>query len=268
MGQAPFGSGRSYPEFPRVRPTLECMFNAPNCNQYLRKFAGADAAREITVRCARVQGTSSDRTRSSATKSNAANLSERAQPRQAAPMLEQSRYRFEDGEPCVDVKLSSIEQIFDNRDPAPFRDRDSIPSSPSTPGRGRGSVGTRRLRVVSGSIGHPWGREISRRSTPHFEDRDPADGRSRRRRRRTGQVPRARMVLVITLLSLSQLVAKLLPGVARHRARGGALIASWVVMWRPGRRADLRLDPHAARAQVATKLLEAPIEVRVGTGPA
>ena len=38
-----------------------------------------------------------------------------------------SRYRLEEGVPCVDVKINNIEQLFDNRDPAPFRERDLDP---------------------------------------------------------------------------------------------------------------------------------------------
>ena len=29
--------------------------------------------------------------------------------------------------PCIDIKLQTVEQIFDNRDPAPFRERDLDP---------------------------------------------------------------------------------------------------------------------------------------------
>jgi hypothetical protein len=39
-----------------------------------------------------------------------------------------SRYRVEGGIPCIDVSTKSIEHLFDNRDPAPFRDRDFDPS--------------------------------------------------------------------------------------------------------------------------------------------
>ena len=38
-----------------------------------------------------------------------------------------SRYRLEDGQPILDVRVESMEQLFDNRDPAPFRDRDLDP---------------------------------------------------------------------------------------------------------------------------------------------
>jgi hypothetical protein len=34
------------------------------------------------------------------------------------------RYRREGGRTCIDVRVRSIEQIFDNRDPMPFLERD------------------------------------------------------------------------------------------------------------------------------------------------
>ena len=34
------------------------------------------------------------------------------------------RYRAEDGRLCIDIRLKSSRQLFDGRDPAPFRERD------------------------------------------------------------------------------------------------------------------------------------------------
>jgi hypothetical protein len=34
------------------------------------------------------------------------------------------RYRIEDGRSCIDIRLKSSRQLFDGRDPAPFRERD------------------------------------------------------------------------------------------------------------------------------------------------
>lgn len=44
------------------------------------------------------------------------------------------RYRMEGGQTCIDIKLRNADQLFDGRDPAPFRDRDldddALSSSP------------------------------------------------------------------------------------------------------------------------------------------
>jgi len=37
-----------------------------------------------------------------------------------ADVTENPRYRIENGEPCVDIRITSIEQLFDNRDSAPL----------------------------------------------------------------------------------------------------------------------------------------------------
>lgn len=46
---------------------------------------------------------------------------------QAPDLIEHSRYRVENGEASVDVRIAKIEQLIDNRDPAPFRERDLDP---------------------------------------------------------------------------------------------------------------------------------------------
>ena len=35
-----------------------------------------------------------------------------------------SRYRIEGDQICIDIRLRSARQLFDGRDPAPFRERD------------------------------------------------------------------------------------------------------------------------------------------------
>jgi hypothetical protein len=35
-----------------------------------------------------------------------------------------ARYRVEDGRTCIDIKVAHARQLFDGRDPAPFRERD------------------------------------------------------------------------------------------------------------------------------------------------
>ena len=35
-----------------------------------------------------------------------------------------ARYRVEDGRSCIDIKVRHSGQLFDGRDPAPFRERD------------------------------------------------------------------------------------------------------------------------------------------------
>ena len=39
-------------------------------------------------------------------------------------MVTRARYRVEKGRSCIDLKLRNSGQLFDGRDPAPFRERD------------------------------------------------------------------------------------------------------------------------------------------------
>lgn len=39
-------------------------------------------------------------------------------------MTTRGRYRVEDGRSCIDIKVTHSRQLFDFRDPAPFRERD------------------------------------------------------------------------------------------------------------------------------------------------
>src|SRR5688572_19736254 len=39
-------------------------------------------------------------------------------------MTTHARYRVENGRSCIDIKVSNSRQLFDFRDPAPFRERD------------------------------------------------------------------------------------------------------------------------------------------------
>jgi hypothetical protein len=39
-----------------------------------------------------------------------------------------SRYRLEGGQPILDIRVESMEPLFDNHDPAPFRNRDLDPA--------------------------------------------------------------------------------------------------------------------------------------------
>ena len=64
-------------------------------------------------------------------------------------MLEPTRYRIEEGAPIIDVRVRTVEQMFDNRDPAPFRDRDLDPAlAEYLLDAGEDLLGAGRIRVV------------------------------------------------------------------------------------------------------------------------
>jgi len=185
-------------------------------------------------------------------------------------MLEQSRYRIENGEPCIDIKINSIEQMFDNRDPAPFRDRDLDPDlAEYLLDAGEDLAGADRVRVVFWVDKPCTPTEVEQAVHAHFNDVISRIRRTRRRRRRTGQVTLVlALILVVALLALSQIIANLVPGSLGTGLKEGLVISSWVAMWRPVETLIYDWIPTRHERKVAEKLLEAPIEIRIGKGPA
>jgi len=181
-------------------------------------------------------------------------------------VIEPSRYRQENGEPCVDVKLKTIEQLFDNRDPAPFRERDLDPDlADYLLDAGEDLLAAPRLRIVFWLDRPCPPGEIEQAVRAHFEDVIARNLRTRRRRRRTGQVALALALVVVTaLVGLSRLIAGAVPGELGQGLKEGLVIAAWVVMWRPVETLIYDWIPARHERSVAAKMLAAPIDVRGG----
>src|SRR5580692_4177917 len=111
------------------------------------------------------------------------------------------RYRFEDDTYWIDVRLASVDQLFDNRDPAPFRERDLDPDlSEYLLGAAEDLAGQDRLRVVFW-LDHRDPQiedEIEQAVRAHFGSLLARMRRARLRRRRTGQVALLIAVILVT----------------------------------------------------------------------
>jgi hypothetical protein len=182
---------------------------------------------------------------------------------------ENSRYRLEDGKPCADVRITSLERLFDNRDPAPFRERHLDPDL------------VEYLRAVGEDLAaHAGFRIVFWLERPcqagvvedayraHLEYELDRLERRRRRARRAGQI--ALLLgggLIIVLLSLSQLAAQVISGSIGAALREGLVISSWVVMRKPVEVLVYDWIPVWDERRTMRRLLAAPIEVRAGLGP-
>jgi len=177
-----------------------------------------------------------------------------------------SRYRLEEGVPCVDVKINNIEQLFDNRDPAPFRERDLDPGLAEYLRDAAEDLAVARTYRIVFWLENPCPPgEIEQACHSHFADVLERIRRDRRRGRRTGQVALSlAVVLVIGLLSIAQLVANLVPGALGIGLKEGLVISSWVVMWRPIEVLIYDWIPVRHERRVLSKLLMASIDVRMG----
>jgi hypothetical protein len=183
--------------------------------------------------------------------------------------VDHPRYRLENGQPCVDVRIAGIEQLFDNRDPAPFRERDLDPDLVEyLLDAGDDLRSERTFRLVFWLTNPCQPGEIDAAFHAHFEYELERIERSRRRQRRTGQVALLLgACVIVALLSLAQLVGRVAPGSIGAALREGLVIASWVVMWRPVEILIYDWIPVRRQRRVIRRLLAAPIDVRTGAGP-
>lgn len=177
---------------------------------------------------------------------------------------DKARYRVEDGVPSIDVKLQSVEQIFDNRDPAPFRERDLDPDlADYLLAAGEDLFGEERYQVVFWLDKPCPPAEIELAFRAHFEYAIERIVRERKRRRRAGQVALSiGVVLVVALLALAQFVSSTIGGSVGAGLREGLVISCWVVMWRPIETLIYDWIPQRHERRVMAKLLDAPVEVR------
>ena len=163
---------------------------------------------------------------------------------------------------CIDVRLGTLEQLFDNRDPAPFRERDLDPDLVEyLLAAAEDVMPYGRVRVVFWFTALPAG-DVAHAVRAHWEYEIERLDRRRRRQRRSGQI--ALLIggtLLGGLLSLAQL-ADGIPAV-----REGLTILSWVVMWRPVEALIYDWLPVRRDRKLMVHLLEATVEVRVGKGP-
>ena len=177
-------------------------------------------------------------------------------------MTAHPRYRVEDGAHCIDVRLATLEQLFDNRDPAPFRERDLDPDlieyllaaaedvMPHGP-----------FRVVFWFTAMP-SIDVAHAVRAHWEYELARLDRRRLRQRRTGQISLLiGATLLVVLLSLAQLAGGVAP------LREGLMILSWVVMWRPVEALIYDWLPVRRERRLMVHLLEAAIDVRAGKEP-
>lgn len=180
-----------------------------------------------------------------------------------------SRYRIEDGVRCIDVQTQRIEQLFDNRDPAPFRERDLDPDLADYLLAGGEALASHdRISVVFWLEQETASHELEHAFRAHFEDVVARLGRQRRRSRRTGAAMLALgSVLVILLLAAAQLVGSVVPGAIGNALAEGLVISSWVVLWRPVEILLYGGIPVRQERRVVERLLRATVIVRTGVPP-
>ncbi len=182
---------------------------------------------------------------------------------------EHPRYRLEEGKPCIDVRIASLDHLFDNRDPAPFRERDLDPALVEyLLGIGHDLTARDGFRIVFWLEHTCQPGVIESAYRAHFGHALARLERVRRRARRAGQIALLLGAgLIIALMSLSQLAVQAVPGSLGAALREGLVISAWVVLWRPVELLIYDWIPVWDERRCMRRLLAAPIEVRAGRGP-
>jgi hypothetical protein len=181
-----------------------------------------------------------------------------------------SRYRVEGGRSCIDLRVRQSRQLFDLRDPAPFRERDLDEDAVEyLLGAAQEIPRKQPLKIVV---------TVSEEPEPHLPSSVIVDAvrghfayeREQVGRRLAEHVRRGRMFLAVGLtvlvvfLTLAELTTSLAPGALREILREGLIITGWVAMWRP---LDVLLYdwwPLVDERRHIERVLAAPVDIRYG----
>jgi len=183
-------------------------------------------------------------------------------------MKEGYRYRAEAGRFCIDIRLRTSRQLFDGRDPAPFRERD---------------LDDRAMEYLMGAA-----EELPRKAPMKLVfwiSEEPASGlpdatlteavrahleyevarldRQIQQHMRRGQVFLLfGLTVLVVFLTLAEFTSSMPMGHLRQIVREGLVITGWVAMWRPIEVLLYDWWPLVEERRVYRRLHEAPIEVR------
>jgi hypothetical protein len=163
----------------------------------------------------------------------------KARSSHGAGMKTEKRYRVESGRPCIDIELKTAHQLFDVRDPAPFRQRDlSADAVDYIVGAAEEIPAPKPFNVVF------WVSEPPTEKLPdativeavrsHFSyEQDRLERRIRQHLRQAELTLLAGLVALVVFLTLAELATMLTNLHLRQILREGLIIIGWVAIWRP-----------------------------------
>jgi hypothetical protein len=169
-------------------------------------------------------------------------------------------------ESVLEVRILNVEQIFDNRDPAPFRERDLDPDFVDYLVDGVRDLGTAKpIRIIVWlEQACPPG-QIDEAVHGYFEQALARIDRSRREQVRSGGIALAIAgVAIVVLTGLGQLVAMTIPNPLGAGLQTALEISGWVFMWRPIEVLIYDGIPVRRERRVLRAIRTASIDVRVG----
>lgn len=183
-------------------------------------------------------------------------------------MHEGYRYRAEDGRFCIDIRLRSARQLFDGRDPAPFRERDLEDRAVEYLVDALAELPRSALVKLVFWISDEPAPSLSDATIieavrAHFQyEVDRLDRRIRQHLRQGQIFLLFGLTVLVIFLSLAELTTRMPSGHLRQIVREGLVITGWVAMWRPVEVLLYDWWPLVEERRVHRRLHEAPIEVR------
>jgi hypothetical protein len=182
---------------------------------------------------------------------------------------ERALYRAEEGKACIDLHVRSAEQLFDWRDPAPFRQRDLDASAAEYIYSTALDIPFKTSLKLVLWVEQPLGETLTVNTIEaavraHFDhDADRARRRLAQQRRFGRLALAGGVTILVAFLSLAEILR---PWTARHPGdilRQGLVIAGWVALWRPIEVLLYDWWPLAEERKQSERLARAPIEVRL-----
>ena len=127
-----------------------------------------------------------------------------------------------------------MEQLFDNRDPAPLRNRDLDPGLVKYLIEGARDLATVTPLRVEIWLGTSPPDDVPLAVRAHFQHEIDRTNRRRRDQVRTGLIALViAAAVVIVLIAIAEIVERRLTGTIGTAVREALVISGWVLMWRP-----------------------------------
>jgi hypothetical protein len=183
-------------------------------------------------------------------------------------MNPRTRYRVEDGRSCIDLKVKHSQQLFDGRDPAPFRERDLDDDAVEYLLAAAQEIPRKQpLTIVVTVSEEPEPRlaqdVIVEAVRGHFVyEGEQVERRLREHVRRGQMTLGVGLTVLVVFLTLAQLTASLTAGPLKEILREGLIITGWVAMWRPLEILLYDWWPLIDERRQVRRILDAPVVIR------
>lgn len=180
------------------------------------------------------------------------------------------RYRDENGVSCVDLSVRTAPQLFDGRDPSPFRERDLDPAAAEyLLGAVEDIPAERPVKLVvhvhEPLDPHLDASAIASAVRSHFASECERISRELRQQRRFGRLTLAAGIsALVLLLALAELVARTAQGRVAGILETGLTILGWVVLWKPIELLLYDWWPLTQKRRDLARLAQVAIDVRAG----